>query len=151
MFRACESAEFDGNEKPHLRNHLVLHFPRSVFAPRAALLCMLTSKYGILQLLLISLLWDLFPCSEIQEINKKYLIFTVFFLLFSLKTCNSLTFLHHISFVHILSCLMPANSCHGDSKVLGEEGGVADVRKSKHIDSHKGSNDKTNKGVYLLH
>lgn len=37
----------------------------------------------------------------------------------SRKTCNSLPFLHHISFVHILSLLMPANSCHGDGEVLG--------------------------------
>lgn len=41
------------------------------------------------------------------------------FFFLSNKTCNSLPFLHHISFVHILSLLMPANSCHGDGEVLG--------------------------------
>lgn len=62
----------------------------------------------------------------------------------SLKTRSSL---HYISFVRICSLLMPANSCHGDGEVLGGSA-TADVGRSKHTDSNKGKNEKTQKGVY---
>lgn len=59
-----------------------------------------------------------FPAVK-REGEKKGRKKKITFFFVSLKTCNSLPFLHHISFVPVLSLLMPANSCHGDGEVLG--------------------------------
>lgn len=94
-------------------------------------------------------LLDLLPCGKKRGRKKRQKEKDYFFFFVSLKTCNSLPFLHHISFVPVLSLLMPANSCHGDGEVLGgvwlqmlEEVNTQTQTKSR--------TRKTNKGAYSL-
>lgn len=87
----------------------------------------------------------IYTCS-ISPFSLSFTIVTKYIFGLSLKTCNSL---YHISFVHILSLLMPANSFHGDSEVLGRSV-TADVGRNKHTDSNKGKNEKARKGVHSI-
>lgn len=117
------------------------------------LLCSPSSFEGLLlfffHLHLLHPLLDLLPCGKKRGRKKRQKEKDYFFFFVSLKTCNSLPFLHHISFVPVLSLLMPANSCHGDGEVLGgvwlqmlEEVNTQTQTKSR--------TRKTNKGAYSL-
>lgn len=116
------------------------------------LLCSPSSFKGLLLFFFIFIFFIpfliFFPAVK-REGEKKGRKKKITFFFVSLKTCNSLPFLHHISFVPVLSLLMPANSCHGDGEVLGgvwlqmlEEVNTQTQTKSR--------TRKTNKGAYSL-